>query len=199
LCLRYCGRLLLSSSKQQQWHLTTINHYSMTTKTLTVICQFSSRTTFDVKSSALSPSPPAEAGAGGNPSRFWLNNLLTGRSQWPIFVTATTKQHVGKTTTCLALLRSGLKKGFNNVRFLKPVGQQHVDIVDNNNNQLHVDIKMSCWLRKSISILITSIMLHEPGHYPQQIVNDTLRWWWGNYIRKSKTWSRKATGTGCCW
>jgi hypothetical protein len=85
----------------------------------------------------LSPSPPAEARAGGNPSRFWSNNPLTGRSQRPIFVAAT-KQHVGKTTTCLALL-SGLKKRFNNVGFLKPVGQQHVDVVDNNNNQLRVD------------------------------------------------------------
>mmetsp|Transcript_54217 Transcript_54217/g.61339 ORF Transcript_54217/g.61339 Transcript_54217/m.61339 type:complete len:466 (-) Transcript_54217:1714-3111(-) len=46
--------------------------------------------------------------------------------QRPLFVAAT-KQHVGKTTTCLALL-SGLQKRFDNVGFLKPVGQQHVQV-----------------------------------------------------------------------
>uniref|UniRef100_A0A7S4GIR7 DRTGG domain-containing protein n=1 Tax=Eutreptiella gymnastica TaxID=73025 RepID=A0A7S4GIR7_9EUGL len=44
--------------------------------------------------------------------------------QRPIFVAAT-KQHVGKTTTSLALT-SGLAKRFGKVGFMKPVGQQHV-------------------------------------------------------------------------
>ena len=49
-----------------------------------------------------------------------------GGKQRPIFVAAT-KQHVGKTTTSLAVL-SGLQKRFDNVGFLKPVGQQHVKV-----------------------------------------------------------------------
>jgi dethiobiotin synthetase len=44
----------------------------------------------------------------------------------PIFVAAT-KQHVGKTTTSLALM-SGLQKRFDKVGFIKPVGQQHVTV-----------------------------------------------------------------------
>lgn len=45
----------------------------------------------------------------------------------PIYVSAT-KQHVGKTTTSLALI-SGLKKRFpNTVGFIKPVGQQHISV-----------------------------------------------------------------------
>ncbi|KAL3778333.1 hypothetical protein ACHAW5_010229 [Stephanodiscus triporus] len=44
----------------------------------------------------------------------------------PIFVAAT-KQHVGKTTTSLALM-SGLQKRFEKVGFIKPVGQQHVKV-----------------------------------------------------------------------
>ncbi|KAL7529130.1 hypothetical protein ACHAWF_002850 [Thalassiosira exigua] len=44
----------------------------------------------------------------------------------PIFVAAT-KQHVGKTTTSLALM-SGLQKRFPKVGFIKPVGQQHVTV-----------------------------------------------------------------------
>ena len=46
---------------------------------------------------------------------------------------AATKQHVGKTTTCLALL-SGLQKRFDQVGFLKPVGQQHVSVPSNNDS-----------------------------------------------------------------
>ena len=45
----------------------------------------------------------------------------------PIYVAAT-KEHVGKTTTCLALI-SGLKKRFpRSVGYLKPVGQRHVPV-----------------------------------------------------------------------
>ena len=51
--------------------------------------------------------------------------LSTSRPR-PIFVAAT-KQHVGKTTTSLALM-SGLQKRFDKVGFIKPVGQQHVTV-----------------------------------------------------------------------
>ena len=45
----------------------------------------------------------------------------------PIYVAAT-HQHVGKTTTCLAII-SGLKKRFpTSIGYLKPVGQQHVPV-----------------------------------------------------------------------
>ncbi len=40
---------------------------------------------------------------------------------------ASTGQHVGKTTTCLGLF-SGLKKRFPHVDYMKPVGQEHVEI-----------------------------------------------------------------------
>lgn len=43
-----------------------------------------------------------------------------------IFIAAT-GQNVGKTTLCLGIL-SGLKKRFSEVGFIKPVGQQHVNI-----------------------------------------------------------------------
>lgn len=45
----------------------------------------------------------------------------------PIYVAATS-QHVGKTTTCLAILE-GLKKRFpSSIGYVKPVGQQHVPV-----------------------------------------------------------------------
>lgn len=43
-----------------------------------------------------------------------------------IFIAAT-GQHVGKTTLCLGII-AGLKKRFQNIGFIKPVGQQHVKI-----------------------------------------------------------------------
>ena len=43
-----------------------------------------------------------------------------------VFVAAT-KQHVGKTSTSLGIL-SGLTKRFNKVGFIKPVGQQHLQV-----------------------------------------------------------------------
>lgn len=52
--------------------------------------------------------------------------LSTQRRPRPIFVAAT-KQHVGKTTTSLALM-SGLQKRYPKVGFIKPVGQQHVTV-----------------------------------------------------------------------
>lgn len=58
-------------------------------------------------------------------SRFW-KDTGGGHHQRPIFVAAT-KQHVGKTTTSLAIM-SGLQKRFGRVGFIKPVGQQHVEV-----------------------------------------------------------------------
>lgn len=56
-----------------------------------------------------------------------FSSASTGeRKQRPIFVAAT-KQHVGKTSTSLALM-SGLQKRFGKVGFMKPVGQQHVPV-----------------------------------------------------------------------
>mmetsp|Transcript_332 Transcript_332/g.312 ORF Transcript_332/g.312 Transcript_332/m.312 type:complete len:210 (+) Transcript_332:134-763(+) len=40
---------------------------------------------------------------------------------------AATKQHVGKTTSCLAIM-SGLRKRMKPIGFLKPVGQTHVTV-----------------------------------------------------------------------
>lgn len=75
-------------------------------------------------------------------SRSLSTSSPIGGKQRPIFVAAT-KQHVGKTTTCLAIL-SGLQKRFDNVGFLKPVGQQHVKVDidlddDKHNSSIRVD------------------------------------------------------------
>ena len=43
------------------------------------------------------------------------------------FFVAATGQNVGKTTTCLGLV-AGLQKRHRSVGFLKPVGQEHVEI-----------------------------------------------------------------------
>ena len=72
-------------------------------------------------------------------SRFW-KDIGGGHYQRPIFVAAT-RQHVGKTTTSLALI-SGLQKRFGKVGFIKPVGQQHVEVKSgkgDNNETLRVD------------------------------------------------------------
>jgi len=50
-----------------------------------------------------------------------------------IFVAAT-GQHVGKTTICLGLM-SGLKERYKNVGFIKPIGQEHIEI----STGIHVD------------------------------------------------------------
>eukprot|EP00568_Trieres_chinensis_P018137 CAMPEP_0183330372 /NCGR_PEP_ID=MMETSP0160_2-20130417/85269_1 /TAXON_ID=2839 ORGANISM="Odontella Sinensis, Strain Grunow 1884" /NCGR_SAMPLE_ID=MMETSP0160_2 /ASSEMBLY_ACC=CAM_ASM_000250 /LENGTH=455 /DNA_ID=CAMNT_0025498577 /DNA_START=22 /DNA_END=1389 /DNA_ORIENTATION=+ len=64
------------------------------------------------------------------PSPYWKKQAHSGRYQRPIFVAAT-KQHVGKTSVSLALV-SGLQKRFDKVGFIKPVGQQHVDVKSDN-------------------------------------------------------------------
>lgn len=70
-----------------------------------------------------------------------------------IFIAAT-GQHVGKTTTCLGIL-SGLKKRFDRVGFIKPVGQQHITIddkikVDKDVNLFKTHFSLDCeWLDMS--------------------------------------------------
>jgi dethiobiotin synthetase len=68
----------------------------------------------------------------------------------PIFVAAT-KQHVGKTTTSLALM-SGLQKRFPKVGFIKPVGQQHVPVYSQTlGKEIQVD-KDICLLKEQFHL-----------------------------------------------
>ena len=55
----------------------------------------------------------------------------------PIYVAAT-RQHVGKTTTSLAIM-SGLQKRFDKVGFIKPVGQVCLTVQDDDGNDVEVD------------------------------------------------------------
>jgi BioD-like phosphotransacetylase family protein len=55
----------------------------------------------------------------------------------PIYVAAT-RQHVGKTSTSMALL-SGLQKRFDKVGFMKPVGQQSVQVTQANGEMINID------------------------------------------------------------
>lgn len=50
------------------------------------------------------------------------------------FFVAATGQNVGKTTTCLGLL-AGLKKRYDSIGFMKPVGQEHIETEEG----VHVD------------------------------------------------------------
>ncbi|CAM9946098.1 unnamed protein product, partial [Choristocarpus tenellus] len=52
-----------------------------------------------------------------------------------------TRQHVGKTTVSLALI-SGLKKRYENIGFIKPVGQQH-ETAKGENGDILVDKDVS--------------------------------------------------------
>jgi BioD-like phosphotransacetylase family protein len=71
------------------------------------------------------------------PSPYWHYDEETKQYQRPIFVAAT-RQHVGKTTSSLAIV-SGLSKRFNKVGFIKPVGQQHVDVKNEAGETVRVD------------------------------------------------------------
>ena len=88
--------------------------------------------------------PPPKWAKFPDGSRFW--KTTNGKVQRPIFVAAT-RQHVGKTTCSLAIV-SGLKKRFDKVGFIKPVGQQHVEVVsENKNSTIRVD-KDVCLMRE---------------------------------------------------
>lgn len=74
------------------------------------------------------------------PDRYWKTIPSTGRLQRPIYIAAT-RQHVGKTTVSLAVL-SGLRKRYEKIGFIKPVGQQHVKVESKkskDNKELRVD------------------------------------------------------------
>ena len=72
-------------------------------------------------------SVPSSANLSGTTNRTTTSDGIESR---PIYVSAT-REHVGKTTTCLALM-SGLKKRFpNSVGFMKPVGQKQVTVHSN--------------------------------------------------------------------
>lgn len=71
------------------------------------------------------------------PSPYWHYDAETKQYQRPIFVAAT-RQHVGKTSSSLAIV-SGLSKKFNKVGFIKPVGQQHVDVKNEAGETFRVD------------------------------------------------------------
>lgn len=62
----------------------------------------------------------------------------TTRRYAPLYVAAT-RQHVGKTTTSLALMAGLLQRFSNQVGFLKPVGQQSVRVVTDTGQTLVVD------------------------------------------------------------
>lgn len=83
-------------------------------------------------------------------TKYWKYDPKSGRYQRPIFVAAT-KQHVGKTSTSLAIV-SGLQKHFDKVGFIKPVGQQHVDV---RSEHLDADIKVDkdvCLVREHFKL-----------------------------------------------
>lgn len=83
-------------------------------------------------------------------TRYCKQDPSTRRWQRPIFVAAT-KQHVGKTSTSLALV-SGLKKRFGKVGFIKPVGQQHVEVTSENlGATIRVD-KDVCLVREKFNL-----------------------------------------------
>jgi BioD-like phosphotransacetylase family protein len=54
---------------------------------------------------------------------------------------AATRQHVGKTSTCLGLLQ-GLTSRCENIGFLKPVGQQSV-LVENGTIRVDKDVAVA--------------------------------------------------------
>jgi dethiobiotin synthetase len=88
--------------------------------------------------------PPIRWSKFPDGSRFW--KMVDGKLQRPIFVAAT-RQHVGKTTCSLAIM-SGLKKRYSKVGFLKPVGQQHVEVrSENQQATIRVD-KDVCLVRE---------------------------------------------------
>jgi AAA domain len=101
------------------------------TSTITPLAFVSSNTTTSRRSFSAGTGDGSSAGNAAGV-------VKSGHYQRPIFIAAT-RQHVGKTTVSLAMM-SGLKKRFNKVGFIKPVGQQHVKVrSENQNGELRVD------------------------------------------------------------
>lgn len=86
-------------------------------------------------------------------------------SKKALFIAAT-GQHVGKTTTCLGLL-SCLKKRFSKVGFMKPVGQEHVE-VDN------VLVDKDVLLFKNHFLLNDAFIDMSPVLFPRGFTRDYL-------------------------
>ncbi len=80
---------------------------------------------------------------------------------------AATGQNVGKTTTCLGII-SGLKKKFPSVGFMKPVGQEHVDLGNN------VKVDKDVLLFKEHFHLPTPTQLMSPVLFPKGFTKDYL-------------------------
>ena len=83
-----------------------------------------------------------------------------------IFVAAT-GQHVGKTTICLGLI-SGFKKRYNHIGFIKPIGQEHVEI----GKGICVDKDVS--LFKEHFELQANLALMSPILFPRGFTRDYL-------------------------
>ena len=112
-------------------HLGTASRTSSASKS--IICRSVSSTTTWMQQSS-----EASSSSEKSPQRFWKKHKDTGRYQRPIYIAAT-RQHVGKTTTSLAIL-SGLAKRFDKIGFVKPVGQQHVKVASNiSGEEIRVD------------------------------------------------------------
>ena len=91
----------------------------------------------------------------------------------PALFVAATKQHVGKTTASLALT-SGLKKKFDKVGFIKPVGQQHVNVLsDETNESLRVD-KDVCLVREHFHLDHLDYRYMSPVIIPQGYTKDYI-------------------------
>jgi phosphate acetyltransferase len=87
-------------------------------------------------------------------------------NQKAIFIAAT-GQNVGKTTTCLGLV-AGLKKRYSSVGFLKPIGQEHIEI----DTGAHVDKDVV--LFKSHFHLRDSCESMSPVLFPRGFTRDYL-------------------------
>lgn len=83
------------------------------------------------------------------------------------FFVAATGQHVGKTTTCLGLM-AGLMKRYKHVGFIKPIGQEHVEI----ETGIHVD--KDVLLFKDHFKLSDSYSLMSPVLFPRGFTRDYL-------------------------
>jgi BioD-like phosphotransacetylase family protein len=74
---------------------------------------------------------------GSSSSSSSSSNDHNNHKMSPIYVAAT-RQHVGKTSTSMALL-SGLQKRFDKVGFMKPVGQQSLQVAQENGELINID------------------------------------------------------------
>jgi len=85
-----------------------------------------------------SQSAAAAAATTSTRDEDYLEDFATPLSNpSPVYVAAT-RQHVGKTSTCLALL-SGLQKRFHRVGFMKPVGQQSLQVQNKAGEWINID------------------------------------------------------------